>query len=127
MEDKVYITFKVFDPFEKIVCALSTRAIEKREEIHAAFDTRKNNLIQYLHILGKRPHTVSKERDGKLLEVEEFFITDLVELMNKDGLKIGYVIAGDEDEVMGIDDLPSLIKAQGIFKRGLSGPCHFNR
>ena len=56
-----------------------------------------------------------KERDGKMLEVEEFFITDLVELMNKDGLKIGYVIAGDEDEVMGIDDLPSLIKAQGIY------------
>ena len=104
---------------------------ERQEELQVCnsgiYATRKNNLIQYLHILGKRPHTVLKERDGKMLEVEEFFITDLVELMNKDGLKIGYVIAGDEDEVMGIDDLPSLIKAQGIFKRGLSGPCHFNR
>ena len=80
------------------------------------YATRKNDLIRYLHILEKRPHTVLKERDGKMLEVEEFFITDLVELMNKDGLKIGYVIAGDEDEVMGIDDLPSLIKAQKIYK-----------
>ena len=54
MEDKVYITFKVFDPFEKIVCALSTRAIEKREEIHTsknkgnvAFHGPYPNLIKY--------------------------------------------------------------------------------
>ena len=46
--------------------------------------------------------------------MEEFFITDLVEYMCDDGLPIGYVIA-DEDEVMGVDDLPAIIKAQELF------------
>ena len=93
---------------------------ERQKELEVCnsgiYAARKNDLIQYLHILGKRPHTVLKERDGKMFEVEEFFITDLVELMHKDGLKIGIVIAEDENEVMGVDDLPSLIKAQDVFK-----------
>jgi bifunctional UDP-N-acetylglucosamine pyrophosphorylase/glucosamine-1-phosphate N-acetyltransferase len=78
---------------------------------------RKVDLVRYLRILGKRPHTVLKERKGKAVEVEEFFITDLIELMHGDNLKIGYIVAQDEDEVMGVDDLPSLIKAQKIFKK----------
>ena len=36
--------------------------------------------------------------------------------MTDDGLPVGYVIAEDEEEVMGIDDLSSLIKAQDIFR-----------
>jgi len=80
------------------------------------YGARKKDLMQYLRILEKRSHTVLKERDGKMVQLEEFFITDLIELMNHDGLKVGYEIAGDEYEVMGIDDLPSLIKAQKIFK-----------
>jgi bifunctional UDP-N-acetylglucosamine pyrophosphorylase/glucosamine-1-phosphate N-acetyltransferase len=83
------------------------------------YAVRKEVLIRYLDILGKRPHTVIKERDGIMVEVKEFFITDLVQLMYKDGLKVGYVITEDEDEVMGVDDLVSLIKAQEIFKNGL--------
>ena len=80
------------------------------------YAARKDDLVQYLRILGEKPHTVLKEREGKTVEVEEFFITDLVELMHGDGLKVGYVMAQDEDEVMGVDDLTSLIKAQKIFK-----------
>ncbi|MFC1868784.1 MobA-like NTP transferase domain containing protein, partial [Thermodesulfobacteriota bacterium] len=80
---------------------------------------RKNELMRYLDILGRKPHTVLKERHGKITEVEEFFITDLVELMNKDGLKVGYAVSEDEDEVMGVDDLQSLIKAQEIFSRSI--------
>jgi len=80
------------------------------------YAARRNDLIQYLGILQKRPHTVRKERDGKMVEVEEFFITDLVELMHERGLKVGCVVAEDENEVMGVDDLQSLIKAQDIFK-----------
>jgi bifunctional N-acetylglucosamine-1-phosphate-uridyltransferase/glucosamine-1-phosphate-acetyltransferase GlmU-like protein len=75
------------------------------------------DLLQNLLVLEKRPHAVTKERNGKMVEVEEFFITDLVELMVEGGLKVGYVIADDETEVMGVDDLPSLIKAQEIFKQ----------
>lgn len=82
------------------------------------YAARKDDLVRYLRILEKRPHTVLKEREGKTVEVEEFFITDLVELMHGDRLKVGYVMAQDEDEVMGIDDLPSLMKAQKIFSTG---------
>ena len=79
------------------------------------YAARKDDLVQYLGILEKRPHTVRKERRGKLVEVEEFFITDLVELMQDDGLNVGYALAEQENEVMGVDDLPSLLRAQEIF------------
>jgi bifunctional UDP-N-acetylglucosamine pyrophosphorylase/glucosamine-1-phosphate N-acetyltransferase len=84
------------------------------------YAARKDELVQYLGILEKRPHTVRKERGGKLVEVEEFFITDLVELMKDNGLKVGYALAEDENEVMGVDDLPSLLRAQKIFRRSSS-------
>jgi bifunctional N-acetylglucosamine-1-phosphate-uridyltransferase/glucosamine-1-phosphate-acetyltransferase GlmU-like protein len=72
--------------------------------------------LKYLPLLEERPHTVLKERDGKRVEVEEFFVTDLIELMQSEGLKIGHVLARDESEVMGVDDLAALKKAQEIFK-----------
>jgi bifunctional UDP-N-acetylglucosamine pyrophosphorylase/glucosamine-1-phosphate N-acetyltransferase len=76
----------------------------------------RRDLLRYLEILEKRPHSVKKERDGKIVEIEEFFITDLVELMVADGLNVGCVAVENENEVMGVDDLPSLIKAQEIYK-----------
>ncbi len=81
------------------------------------YAARKDELVQYLGILEKRPHTVGKERGGKLVEVEEFFITDLVELMKDNGFKVGFALAEDENEVMGVDDLPSLLTAQEIFRK----------
>ena len=75
----------------------------------------KDELIRFMDILEKRPHTVFKERDGKMVEVKEFFITDLVELMHEQGLKTGYAIAEDEDELIGVDDLQSLIRVQEKF------------
>lgn len=78
------------------------------------------DLVRYLETLEKNPHTVRKEREGKMVELEEYFITDLVESMVQDGLKVGCVAVEDEDEVMGVDDLPSLIKAQEIFKTSSS-------
>lgn len=79
------------------------------------YAAKKDVLIEYLNILEKKPHKVLKERNGKMVTIEEFFITDLVELMSNAGLKVGYVMAEDETEVMGIDDLLSLLKAQKIF------------
>ena len=67
-------------------------------------------------ILASRPHIVQKEIDGELREVQEYFITDLVEYMHNDGLSVGFVISEDEEEVMGIDDFPALIKAQEIYR-----------
>jgi bifunctional N-acetylglucosamine-1-phosphate-uridyltransferase/glucosamine-1-phosphate-acetyltransferase GlmU-like protein len=51
-----------------------------------------------------------------VIEFQEFFITDIVEFMRGDGLKVGYVVAENEDEIMGVDDLPSLKKAQELFR-----------
>ncbi|MDB9822784.1 NTP transferase domain-containing protein [Deltaproteobacteria bacterium] len=76
---------------------------------------RKDEIIRFMDILEKRPHIVSKERDGIMVEVKEFFITDLVELMSEEGLKIGYAVSEEDDEFMGVDDLESLIIAQGKF------------
>ena len=84
------------------------------------YAVRRDKLLQYLDILEERPHRVLKERDGKMVEVKEYFITDLIELMRMDNLKIGYVIAENEYEVMGIDNLSLLKKAQKIFKESLS-------
>ena len=73
-----------------------------------------DGLLRYLDILGKMPHRVIKEREGRKVEVEEFFITDLIELMSNDGLSVGCSLA-DENEVMGVDDMQSLIRAQELF------------
>jgi len=75
----------------------------------------RDELMRYLAVLGSSPHRVIKEREGKMVEVEEYFITDLVELMNRDGLSVGYSLAEDENEVMGVDDIQSLEKAREIF------------
>ena len=83
------------------------------------YAAKKDDLLKYLSVLASRPHIVHKEINGKLKEVEEFFVTDLVEYMNDDGLTVSFVEAAQEDEVMGIDDLNALKKAQEIFRSGM--------
>jgi bifunctional N-acetylglucosamine-1-phosphate-uridyltransferase/glucosamine-1-phosphate-acetyltransferase GlmU-like protein len=80
------------------------------------YAARRKELIPYLSVLRSRPHVVSKEREGKLVQLEEFFMTDLVELLDHDGKRVGCIVAEDEDEVMGVDDLSALLRAQEIFK-----------
>ena len=82
-------------------------------------------LVDYLPVLASRPHLVRKEVDGKLKDVKEFFITDLIEYMHEDGLSIGYIIAEDEEEVMGIDDLSALTRAQAIYRSGIKDKGQF--
>lgn len=76
----------------------------------------RDDLLRYLPILASRPHIVQKQINGVMTDVEEFFITDIVEYMCDDGLSVGYVI-GDEDEVFGVDDPAALEKAQELFMR----------
>jgi len=83
------------------------------------YAAKKDDLLKYLSVLASRPHIVHKEINGKLKEVEEFFVTDLVEYMNDDGLTVSFVEAAQEEEVMGIDDLNALKKAQEIFRSGM--------
>jgi bifunctional UDP-N-acetylglucosamine pyrophosphorylase/glucosamine-1-phosphate N-acetyltransferase len=99
--------------------SLYPEADQKRLEIcnSGIYAARKNELIRFLDILETRPHKVLKERDGRMVEVEEFFITDMIEIMNNEGLMTGYALAEDEDEVIGVDDMESLIKVQEKFSR----------
>ncbi len=86
------------------------------------YAVKRDILIPFLYMLEQKAHRIRKERNGKMTTIKEFFITDLVELMSRAGLKVGYVIAEDETEIMGIDDLPSLLRAQAIFKEKYAKP-----
>ncbi|MFO7459384.1 MAG: NTP transferase domain-containing protein [Desulfatiglandales bacterium] len=81
------------------------------------YAARREALLKSIPRLASRPHTVVKERNGNQTKVEEFFITDLVEIMEKDRCPVGFAVARDEEEVMGVDDLESLLKAQEAYKR----------
>jgi bifunctional UDP-N-acetylglucosamine pyrophosphorylase / glucosamine-1-phosphate N-acetyltransferase len=97
-----------------------TYSKERRDQLticnSGIYATRTETFLPYLSRLEESPHTVHKEREGKVVEFHEFFITDVVEFMRKDGLKIGYIVAENEDEIMGVDDLTSLKKAQALFQ-----------
>lgn len=80
------------------------------------YAARREVLLRYLPVLASRPHVVRKEVDGRLRDVREYFITDLVEYMHADGLSTGYSMAEDEEEVMGVDDLVALKRAQEIYR-----------
>jgi len=80
------------------------------------YAARREDLLNHLSALSARPHIVQKEVDGKALKLEEYFLTDLVEMMNENGLRVRYVMAESEHEVMGVDDVPALMKAQQIFR-----------
>ena len=80
------------------------------------YAARREQLLAYLPVMAQRPHRVRKERKEGIAEVEEYFITDLVEWMIQDGLVVGAALAEDAREVMGIDDLSSLRKAQEFFR-----------
>jgi bifunctional UDP-N-acetylglucosamine pyrophosphorylase/glucosamine-1-phosphate N-acetyltransferase len=84
------------------------------------YAARRKELIPYLSVLRSRPHVVSKERDGKEIKLEEYFITDLVEFLDHDGKSVGCIVTADEEEVMGVDDVSALLKAQEEFGKRYS-------
>ena len=92
---------------------------ERQQELRICnsgiYAARKEILLRYLPVLASRPHLVEKEVNGRLSNVKEYFITDLIEYMHDDGLTVGYILSEDEEEVMGIDDLAALTRAQEIF------------
>ena len=86
------------------------------------YAVKKKALEKYLPVMASRPQIVHKEINGKTTAIEEFFITDLIEYMVDDGQSVGYILAQDERETMGIDDHRALQKAQAIFT-ALSTKC----
>jgi bifunctional UDP-N-acetylglucosamine pyrophosphorylase / glucosamine-1-phosphate N-acetyltransferase len=85
------------------------------------YAARRHVLLRYLSVLASEPHMVQKEVDGRMQDLKEYFITDLVEYMYKDRVPTGYMVAEDEEEVMGIDDPAALKRAQAIY--GATGGC----
>ncbi len=77
---------------------------------------KKDDLVRYLPILESAPHRVCKVIEGKDTVIDEYFITDLVEFMVKDGLSVGYATAENETEAMGVDDSAALKRAQEWYK-----------
>jgi len=75
-------------------------------------------LCAYLPVLASRPQIVHKEINGQMTAIEEFFITDLIEYMVQDGKNVGYHVAADEIETMGVDDADALEKAQALYAAG---------
>jgi len=84
------------------------------------YAARRFALLTYLKKLKGRPHQVEKERDGRMIVVDEYFITDLVELMSNDGCKVGVSLVDEEQEVMGIDTRDDLVLAQALFAKGIN-------
>jgi bifunctional N-acetylglucosamine-1-phosphate-uridyltransferase/glucosamine-1-phosphate-acetyltransferase GlmU-like protein len=80
------------------------------------YAVRRPLLLQYLDLLQASPHKVSKLRGDRWVEIEEYFLTDLVELMSRDGLAVGSV-AVDEDEVIGVDTPASLERVQAEYAK----------
>lgn len=68
-------------------------------------------LLKYMALLAKKPHPVQKQWGDKQVTIEEFFLTDIVELMSLNGVAVGMVLA-DEEEVMGVDTPQALAAAQ---------------
>jgi len=76
----------------------------------------RSALAKYLPILASRPQIVQKEINGQMTDIEEFFITDLIEFMVQDGKPVGYQVVEDETETMGIDDGGALEIAQDLYR-----------
>jgi len=90
-----------------------------KSAIQGSMLPKKEVLLRYLPVLASRPHLVEKEVNGRLSNVKEYFITDIIEYMHDDGLSVGYILAEHEEEVMGVDDLAALTRAQKIYESGL--------
>ena len=68
-------------------------------------------LLEYLTLLAGKPHHVQKLWGDEQITIEEFFLTDLVELMSHEGLSVGMVLT-DQDEVIGVDTPEALRHVQ---------------
>ncbi len=93
---------------------------ERQQELRICnagiYAARPDTLAKYLPVLESRPQIVLKERAGKMVEIQEYFLTDIAEYMTEDGLTVGYALTADETETMGVDDPDALERAQQHFR-----------
>lgn len=82
------------------------------------YAARRAVLLEYLDHLARHPHHVRKQREDEWVTIEEYFLTDLVELMSRDGLQVGCVLTGEE-EVTGVDTPEALRAVQERYQERL--------
>src|SRR5208337_3966790 len=75
------------------------------------YAAKKTTLLNCMDQLEKRPHDVMKQHDGQWVAIKEYFLTDIVEMMSRDGLPVGITLASEE-EVIGVDTPESLAAVQ---------------
>ncbi len=78
-------------------------------------------LLKYLEKLAQTPQQVQKRVDGHLRTIKEYFITDLVGYLTADGHPVGYQMAADPNETLGVDDPQALQLAQALYTRQRPG------
>ncbi|MHC1742540.1 MAG: NTP transferase domain-containing protein [Syntrophobacteraceae bacterium] len=85
------------------------------------YAARRESLLRYLDRLASKPHEVLKRRGETWVTIEEYFLTDLVEMMSADGLPIGLVVC-DADEVVGVDtpDALRFVQARYASRAGIA-------
>jgi bifunctional UDP-N-acetylglucosamine pyrophosphorylase / glucosamine-1-phosphate N-acetyltransferase len=76
----------------------------------------KTTLLNYMDRMENRPHDVRKQQNGQWSTIKEYFLTDLAEMINEDGLLVGMTPA-PEEEVTGVDTLESLETVQKLYAR----------
>lgn len=59
-------------------------------------------LLEFVETMQNNPHRVEKQRNGQWVTIEEYFLTDLVELMSRAGHRVGMLLV-PEAEVTGVD------------------------
>ncbi|MCE5335186.1 MAG: NTP transferase domain-containing protein [Desulfobacteraceae bacterium] len=82
------------------------------------YAAKRGILLKYLLRLGERPHKVVKSRNGEMVTISEYFLTDLAEMMHEDGLFVGMAPAS-ESEVTGVDTPENLAAVQKIYTKRL--------
>lgn len=85
------------------------------------YSFKKHVILKLLPELQNSPHEVIKEIEGRLISFKEYFITDIIKIANSKNYKVGYTLATNPDEVMGVDDLEALKKIQKLYLDSFEG------
>jgi len=79
------------------------------------YAVRKKDLLEHLADLRSSAHLIQKEVNGVTKSFYEYFLTDLIEIFTNNGKRVGYQLAQNPEEVMGVDDIEALTKAQRLY------------
>lgn len=79
------------------------------------YAVRRRVLLDGLEELALKPHEVHKERDGRMVLIREYFLTDVVEILGSRGLTVTYRTA-EPWEVLGVDTPQALRHVQEIYR-----------